>query len=73
MINKDLITEFLHQELSYVEDIVCDSFELYRNVIDIKIRNISNTVHGFGEIVKLERYVSWLSEKRNDKLDNIIK
>jgi hypothetical protein len=73
MITKDLITKFLHQELSYIEDIVCDSFELYGNVIDIKIRNISNTVRGFGEVVKLERYVNWLSEKRNDKIDNIIK
>ena len=73
MINKELLTNFIHEELSYVDDIICDNFNVFNTAIDIKVRNKSGSIQGFGEVVKIERYNKWLSEKRDNKISQLWK
>ena len=72
MITLELLTDFLHEHLRYNKDIICDSFAIHNKMLDIKVINLSKSVRGFGEVVKLERYYNWLSEKRDEKINQII-
>ena len=72
MITLELLTDFIHEHLRYNKDIICDSFTIYDKMLDIKVKNLSNTVRGFGEVVKLEKYYSWLQSVREEKINQIL-
>jgi hypothetical protein len=60
-----LLTEFVTEVLRYKKFKIkhCRKFNSF---IDIRFDN------GFGEIVEVERYNRWLSEKRQNKINDII-
>jgi hypothetical protein len=41
-------------------------------MLDIKVKNLSNTVRGFGEVVKLEEYYNWIQSVREEKINQIL-
>jgi hypothetical protein len=41
-------------------------------MLDIKVKNLSNSVRGFGEVVNLEKYYSWLQSVREEKINQIL-
>ena len=72
MITLELLTDFIHEYLRYNKDIICDSFTIYDKMLDIKVKNLSNTVRGFGEVVKLEEYYNWIQSVREEKINQIL-
>jgi hypothetical protein len=41
-------------------------------MLDIKVINLSKSVRGFGEVVKLEKYYNWLQSVREEKINQIL-
>jgi hypothetical protein len=72
MITLELLTDFLHVHLRYNKDIICDSFAIHNKMLDIKVINLSKSVRGFGEVVKLEKYYNWLQSVREEKISQIL-
>ena len=72
MITLELLTDFLHVPLRYNKDIICDSFTIHNKMLDIKVINLSKSVRGFGEVVKLEKYYNWLQSVREEKIAQIL-
>lgn len=72
MITLELLTDFLHGHLRYNKDIICDSFTIHNKMLDIKVINLSKSVRGFGEVVKLEKYYNWLQSVREEKIAQIL-
>ncbi len=72
MITLELLTDFLHVHLRYNKDIICDSFTIHNKMLDIKVINLSKSVRGFGEVVKLEKYYNWLQSVREEKINQIL-
>jgi hypothetical protein len=62
MITLELLTEFTHEDLRYKSDIKVVSYKINVNWIELQFQDV------MGEVVKLERYYDWLSEKREEKL-----
>lgn len=72
MITLELLTDFLHVQLRYNKDIICDSFTIHNEMLDIKVINLSKSVRGFGEVIKLEKYYNWLQSRRDEKINQIL-
>jgi hypothetical protein len=72
MITLELLTDFLQGHLRYNKDIICDSFTIHNKMLDIKVINLSKSVRGFGEVVKLEKYYNWLQSVREEKIAQIL-
>ena len=72
MITLELLTDFLQGHLRYNKDIICDSFAIHNKMLDIKVINLSKSVRGFGEVVKLEKYYNWLQSRREEKIAQIL-
>ena len=65
MITPDLLTEFVREHLRY-KGFIINYWNIYNRVLEIKFAN------GYGEIVELKRYHRWLSDKRNQKIVNLL-
>ena len=68
----ELLTDFIQEDLRYNREIICESFSIHNKILEIKVRNLSDTVTGFGEVVELERYQNWLNKKRVKKINQIL-
>ena len=66
MINLELLTEFTHEDLRYKSVIKVVSYRINVNWIELQFQNV------MGEVVKLERYYDWLSEKREEKISKLL-
>ena len=60
-----LLTEFVTEVIRY-KNFKIKHCRKFNSFIDIRFDN------GFGEIVEVERYNRWLSEKRQNKINDII-
>ena len=71
--NKEIITRFLHEEMSFKENITCHNFTLNdgKNLITIELKDGYNILM-FRETIKLERYNQWLREERGEKLNQLV-
>jgi hypothetical protein len=72
MMTLELLTDFIQEDLRYNREIICESFSIHNKILEIKVRNLSDTVTGFGEVVELERYQNWLNKKRVKKINQIL-
>ena len=66
MISLELLNDFIHEDLRYKSDIKVVYYKINVNWIELKFDNV------MGEVVKLERYYDWLSEKREEKINQIL-
>ena len=66
MISLELLNDFIHEDLRYKSDIKVVYYKVNVNWIELKFDNV------MGEVVKLERYYDWLSEKREEKINKIL-
>ena len=66
MITLEKLTRFIHEDLRYKSDIKVVYYKVNVNWIELKFDNV------MGEVVKLERYYDWLSEKREEKINKIL-
>ena len=66
MITLELLNDFIHEDLRYKSDIKVVYYKVNVNWIELKFDNV------MGEVVKLERYYDWISERRLNKLNKII-
>ena len=66
MITLELLNDFIHEDLRYKSDIKVVYYKINVNWIELKFDNV------MGEVVKLERYYDWLSEKREEKINKIL-
>ncbi len=67
MISLEKLTKFAHQNLRYKTHIKVVSYKILNNWIDLRFNNFK------GEVVSVDRFYNWLAEKRQQKLDNILK
>jgi hypothetical protein len=65
MISLELLNDFIHENLRYKPDIKVVSYEIKNNWIELQFQDV------IGEVVKLERYYNWLSEKREEKISKL--
>ena len=66
MITLEKLDEFTHEDLRYKSDIKVVYYKINGNWIELQFQDV------MGEVVKLERYYNWLSEKRDEKINQII-
>ena len=66
MITLELLNDFIHEDLRYKSDIKVVYYKINVNWIELQFQDV------MGEVVKLERYYNWLSEKRDEKINQII-
>ena len=66
MITLELLNDFIHEDLRYKSDIKVVSYEINVNWIELQFKDVME------EVVKLERYYDWISERRLNKLNKII-
>ena len=66
MITLELLTEFTHEYLRYKSHIKVVSYKINVNCVELRFQDV------MGEVVKLERYYDWLSEKREEKINQIL-
>ena len=64
MINIELLTEFIQTRWIHRPHI--KSHRLIGKMIEVKFED------GFGEVIEIEKYYNWLSEKRQNKLNRIL-
>ena len=50
MMTLELLTDFIQEDLRYNREIICESFSIHNKILEIKVRNLSETVTGFGEV-----------------------
>jgi len=60
-----LLTDFVTEVLRY-KNIKVEYYKVFNRFIDIRFNN------GYGEIVEVERYNRWTSERRQNKINDII-
>lgn len=63
--NIKLLTEFTREDLGYKNNISITHFSIINNHIQLIFND------EFGEVVSIERYNSWISKRRELKLNNI--
>jgi len=66
MITLELLNDFIHEDLRYKSDIKAVYYKINVNWIELQFQDV------MGEVVKLERYYDWLSEKREEKINKIL-
>ena len=66
MITLELLNDFIHEDLRYKSDIKVVYYKINVNWIELQFQDVME------EVVKLERYYNWLSEKRDKKINQII-
>lgn len=60
------LTEFTQEDLRYKSSIKVISYKIIGNWIDLQFDS------GKGEVVSVDRLNNWLSEKRNEKINQIL-
>lgn len=65
--NIELLTDFIHQEMSYNQDILVESFQLHNDKIHLIFTTKTKSVL----IVSLDRYQDWLLYRRAGKLKKL--
>ena len=66
MITLEKLDEFTHEDLRYKSEIKVVSYKIIGNCMELQFQDV------MGEVVKLERYYDWISERRLNKLNKII-
>ena len=66
MITLEKLTEFTQEDLRYKSSIKVISYKILNNWIDLQFDN------GKGEVVSVDRFHSWLNEKREEKINQIL-
>ena len=66
MITLEKLTEFTQEDLRYKSSIKVISYKIVGNWIDLQFDS------GKGEVVSVDRLNNWLSEKRNEKINQIL-
>lgn len=67
MINLEKLTEFTKEELRYKSSIRVISYKIIGNWIDLQFDNLK------GEVVNVDRFYNWMSEKRREKISQLLK
>jgi hypothetical protein len=66
MINKENLTDYIHKKMNYKKEVEVTSFKVYNNVISV---NLNKTL---GENIKKQKFLNWLHQNRNQKIEEII-
>jgi hypothetical protein len=60
----DSLNEFIQSRWSHKP--ILKSYRLIGKMLEVKFED------GFGEVIEIEKYYDWLSEKRQNKINEII-
>ncbi len=66
MITLEKLTEFTQEDLRYKSSIKVISYKIVGNWIDLQFDNFK------GEVVNVDRFYNWMSEKREEKINQIL-
>lgn len=66
MINLEKLTEFTQEDLRYKSTVKVVSYKILNNWIDLQFDN------GKGEVVSADRFYNWMSEKRREKISQLL-
>lgn len=66
MITLEKLTEFTQEDLRYKSSIKVISYKIVGNWIDLQFDNFK------GEVVSVDRFYNWMSEKREEKINQIL-
>lgn len=60
------LTEFTQEDLRYKSSIKVISYKIIGNWIDLQFDNFK------GEVVSVDRFYNWMSEKREEKISQLL-
>lgn len=66
MINKENLTDYIHQKMNYKKEVEVTSFKVFNSVISV---NLNKTL---GENIQKQKFLNWLHQNRNQKIEEII-
>jgi hypothetical protein len=66
MITLEKLTEFTQEDLRYKSSIKVISYKIIGNWIDLQFDS------GKGEVVNVNRFNNWVSEKREEKISQLL-
>ena len=66
MINKENLTDYIHKKMNYKKEVEVTSFKVFNSVISV---NLNKTL---GENIKKQKFLNWLHQNRNQKIEEII-
>lgn len=66
MMTLEKLTEFTQEDLRYKSSIKVISYKIFGNWIDLQFDNFK------GEVVSVDRFYNWMSEKREEKINQIL-
>jgi hypothetical protein len=66
VITLEKLTEFTQEDLRYKSSIKVISYKIVGNWIDLQFDNFK------GEVVNVDRFYNWMSEKREEKINQIL-
>lgn len=66
MITLEKLTEFTQEDLRYKSSIKVISYKIVGNWIDLQFDS------GKGEVVSVDRFYNWMSEKREEKISQLL-
>jgi hypothetical protein len=66
MINKENLTDYIHKKMYYKKEVEVTSFKVYNNVISVNLNK------ALGEIINKQKFLNWLHQNRNQKIEEII-
>jgi hypothetical protein len=83
MINKENLTDYIHQKMNYKKEVEVTSFKVFDSVISVKVNSQSiytdedsvisvNLNKALGEIINKQKFLNWLHQNRNQKIEEII-
>lgn len=66
MINKENLTDYIHQKMNYKKEVEVTSFKVFNSVISVNLNK------ALGEIINKQKFLNWLHQNRNQKIEEII-
>ncbi len=66
MINKENLTDYIHQKMNYKKEVEVTSFKVFNSVISVNLNK------ALCEIIYKQKFLNWLQQNRNQKIEEII-
>lgn len=66
MINKENLTDYIHKKMNYKKEVEVTSFKVFNSVISVNLNK------ALGQIINKQKFLNWLHQNRNQKIEEII-
>jgi hypothetical protein len=83
MINKENLTDYIHQKMNYKKEVEVTSFKVFNSVISVNLNKALGEILYPSQIsffriqvrkcrINKQKFLNWLHQNRNQKIEEII-